>query len=271
MNSVILAYKNRTETMMSCMIRIRRAAKVPPDTAITYAGRLDPMAEGLIIFLCGDMRLLKDRFLHLSKTYKARFFLGYCTDTYDLLGIPRAFADAQTVLSKEVSLETIHAFRPVGTFDQVFPKFSSRRVLGKPLFHHALHGTPVPEQTHMVSIQSYGPLTKESVLSAELLKSITQDIKKVDGQFRQSESIIAWNTIAKTFPKETIEYSITITCSAGFYVRQWVHDLGLFLSTGAVTSGIIRDTIGVFTMSMLNGESYRVFTHADPEIRDLTR
>lgn len=270
MNSVILAYKNRTETMAACMTRIRRLARVPVDTAMTYAGRLDPMAEGLVIFLSGDMRYFKEHFLHLSKTYTVRFFLGYATDTYDILGMPRVFMDEQLLPVKKLSMEAIESFQPVGIFSQAFPAYSSRRVLGKPLFQHALNGIPVPEQVHTVSIKSYNSFGQKVISSSALLNSIVQDIKKVDGAFRQSESINAWNGLSKTFPKDIVEYSISIECSAGFYVRQWVHDLGLFLSTGAVTSGIIRDTIGVFTMSMLNGESYRVFTHSDPEIRNLT-
>ena len=87
MNSLIVAYKNRTETMAVCMQRIRDEASISDEIPMTYAGRLDPMAEGLIIFLCGSMRFKKDQFLKLSKTYSIEFILGIETDTYDILGL----------------------------------------------------------------------------------------------------------------------------------------------------------------------------------------
>ena len=85
--SLILAFKNRTETMSVCMERIRAEADISSDIPMTYAGRLDPMAEGLVVFLVGDMRFQKEQMLKMNKTYQIEFFLGYETDTYDVLGM----------------------------------------------------------------------------------------------------------------------------------------------------------------------------------------
>jgi tRNA U55 pseudouridine synthase TruB len=71
-------------------------------------------------------------------------------------------------------------------------------------------------------------------------------------------------------PKTLPMHTVTIDVSSGFYVRQWVNDLGNYLSTGAVTFSITRGTIGVFNMSMLNGEEYRVFELGDSLFNNLT-
>lgn len=267
MNGLILAYKNRTETMSACMERIRNEAGIAADVPMTYAGRLDPMAEGLVVFLSGDMRFQKEQMLKMDKTYRVEFFFGYETDTHDILGIVQKASD---VGERAVTMDTIEAFQPAGTFTQNFPAYSSRKVDGKPLFVHAKEFNNVPVESHDVIIYHYADLESLEIDSKDLLESIYADIKKVNGDFRQGESIESWKKVVDSFSEMTTMYEISMSVSSGFYIRQWVSDFGHFLSTGAVTFRIVRDTIGVFTMSMLNGESYRVFNELDPLIQNLT-
>lgn len=271
MNSLILAYKNRTETMAVCMDRIRTELSISPEILMTYAGRLDPMAEGLVIFLCGSMRFHKDKFMKLSKMYSVGFIPGIETDTYDTLGLIQNVSDSKSQYSIADLEKNIQLFQPIGTFNQSFPSFSSRRVFGKPLFQHALdNNEEIPEQSHDVTIFGYSNIKQQSMNRDELIESITNDVKKVSGEFRQDEIIKSWKKATEKLPSELIMYSLDIECSSGFYVRQWVHDFGAFLGNNAVTFSIIRGTIDIFTMSMLNGESYRVFDEHDPLIHKLT-
>lgn len=270
MNSLILVYKNRTETMAVCMDRIRAELSISSEIPMTYAGRLDPMAEGLVIFLCGSMRFQKDKFMKLSKTYSVEFILGIETDTHDILGLVQETSETTKYSATDLE-HTIQLFQPVGTFNQSFPDFSSRKVFGKPMFQHALdNNDDIPDQSHDVSIFTYSHMKQRSVSRAELIKNIINDLKKVSGEFRQDEIVKSWEQIIEKLPSELNLYGIDIECSSGFYVRQWVHDFGNFLGDNAVTFSIIRGTIDVFTMSMLNGESYRVFDEHDPVISKLT-
>lgn len=266
--SLILVLKNRTETMSVCMERIRAEADISSDIPMTYAGRLDPMAEGLVVFLVGDMRFQKEQMLKMDKTYHVEFFLGYKTDTYDVLGMVNQSSKQS---NHEITMQLIESFRPIGTFTQNFPAYSSRKVDGKPLFVHAKESNDVPVESHDVTIYRYADLKSSEIGSKDLLESIYADIKKVQGDFRQDESIASWKKVADSFPETVTMHSIVMSVSSGFYVRQWVSDIGRFLSTGAVTFRIVRDTIGIFTMSMLNGESYRVFNEHDPLIQNLTK
>ncbi len=257
--------------MSVCMERIRNEAQISDNIPMTYAGRLDPMAEGLVVFLSGDMRFQKEQMLKMNKTYRVEFFLGYETDTYDVLGIVK---QPSGMIEKEITMQTIESFQQPGTFMQNFPAYSSRKIEGKPLFVHAKESietnAQLPTESHSVTIYNYSNLDSFKIDTKIFLEHVYSDIKKVEGDFRQDESIVSWKKVADSFPETVTMHSIAISVSSGFYVRQWVHDFGTFLSTGAVTFRIVRDTIGVFTMSMLNGESYRVFNERDQLIQNLT-
>lgn len=252
--------------MAACMERIRNEAQIPAETKVTYAGRLDPMASGLVVFLVGDFRFNKEIYSKLPKTYEVEFFLGYSTDTYDVLGI----AAKGKITGIEDFSEKIKQFQSVGVFEQVFPPYSSRRVEGKSLFQYAREGNDsVPEVSHLVTLYSIEQYSSYEISSDQLLENITTDISKVIGDFRQEESIASWRN--SLLLREMIQmHKLTLSVSSGFYVRQWVHDFGAFLSTDIVTFSINRVTIDMFNMSMLNGESFRIFYDNDPILNNLT-
>lgn len=263
--------------MAVCMDRIRDLAEIPAETKVTYAGRLDPMASGLVIFLVGDFRFNKETYLKLPKTYEVEFFLGYSTDTYDVLGIakkntvpPPASPYIGGGEYKSLSLETFLQFQQTGEFEQVFPPYSSRRVEGKSLFQYAREGNDsVSEISHPVTLHSIENYYSYEISSEKLFETITNDIESVAGDFRQEESIESWKN-ALSGDKIIQMHKLVLSVSSGFYVRQWVHDFGVFLSTDIVTFSINRVTIDMFNMSMLNGESFRIFYDNDPILNNLT-
>jgi tRNA pseudouridine55 synthase len=57
---------------------------------MTYAGRLDPLACGVLVVLTGEDVHSKEQFLGLDKQYEAEILFGFETDSYDILGIPSA-------------------------------------------------------------------------------------------------------------------------------------------------------------------------------------
>ena len=52
---VILVYKNIGETPLEAIERAREEENISTDVPITYAGRLDPMAEGLLLVLVVEL------------------------------------------------------------------------------------------------------------------------------------------------------------------------------------------------------------------------
>ncbi len=64
---MILLNKKLGETPYQALERLRASRSDLADVALSYAGRLDPMAEGLLIILVGEECKQKGRCLGLGK------------------------------------------------------------------------------------------------------------------------------------------------------------------------------------------------------------
>ena len=52
-----------------------------------YAGRLDPMAEGVLLILVDEENKKIGQYMGFDKEYTAEFVLGFSSDSNDVLGI----------------------------------------------------------------------------------------------------------------------------------------------------------------------------------------
>ena len=86
----IISYKNLGETPLACLEKMRLEHGIGAEIPMTYAGRLDPMAEGVMILLVGEECKNKEQYLGLDKTYGFEVLVGFQTDTYDLLGLVKS-------------------------------------------------------------------------------------------------------------------------------------------------------------------------------------
>ena len=84
--SKILLYKKIGETPLECLNRFKVENSEYESLPMTYAGRLDPMAEGLLLVLVGEECKKKEDYLYLSKEYEIEVLFGFETDTADVLG-----------------------------------------------------------------------------------------------------------------------------------------------------------------------------------------
>ena len=73
-------YKEKGETPLECIERHQL------HRPYTYAGRLDPMAEGVLLVLEGEECKDRERYLSKDKTYEYECIVGIKTDTSDALG-----------------------------------------------------------------------------------------------------------------------------------------------------------------------------------------
>jgi tRNA pseudouridine55 synthase len=147
MKGFLLLDKQVGETPLECMNRFRVSHLEYSEVKMTYAGRLDPMASGLLLVLTGDAIYSKEKFLSLPKTYECTVILGLSTDTYDILGIPvkrNSFLIKETndVKVNQIGLEEIKGVLNsfIGTFQQDYPPYSSKTVGGKQLHQIARSG-----------------------------------------------------------------------------------------------------------------------------------
>lgn len=86
-DKAITTYKALGQTPLECLEELRVSRPDLADLPLTYAGRLDPLACGLLIVLAGEECKNKDQYLGLDKTYEFEMLVGFATDTYDLLGV----------------------------------------------------------------------------------------------------------------------------------------------------------------------------------------
>src|SRR4030042_4443536 len=110
-------------TPLESLALVRRARPEAAGAKLSYAGRLDPMATGLLVVLHGPLLMHQERFWELPKAYEATVMLGMVTDSYDLLGIPTPVIARDGTRTPERMLSTIA--RMVGKRALPVPPYSS--------------------------------------------------------------------------------------------------------------------------------------------------
>jgi tRNA pseudouridine(55) synthase len=213
----IAIYKNEGETPLECLERFRLEQPLYKDAVLSYAGRLDPMAEGAMLVLVDEENKNREKYLNLDKTYEVEILFGVKTDTGDILGLVQETKDIPT--EKEVN-EVLQFF--VGAFVQKYPSYSSRTVDGKPLFQWAREGKldeiKIPERTS--EIYSIELLDKCFLKGEEILVQVKERIGKVKGDFRQEETISSWEKVLEQRKEKSFPFiRIQVHCSSGTYMR----------------------------------------------------
>ena len=239
----LLIHKLLGETPLEALERTRIEEGISDDVPMTYAGRLDPAAEGKMLILLGEECKNKDTYLGLDKTYKAEILIGVSTDTYDMLGIPTAGVFEN--LDEHVLLARVQAFlqASLGRHVQSYPPYSSKTVDGVQLHTLARAGTDVELPTHEVELYSYSDFFIDIVTGEDVLMRAARVVGSVRGDFRQEEIAQAWQQTVLDDSKEYWLVSLTLSVSSGYYIRQFAQDLGQSLGTGACLYSLIRTAL----------------------------
>ncbi|MBU4536810.1 hypothetical protein KJ603_02105, partial [Patescibacteria group bacterium] len=87
MKKILKLYKRISETPLESIQQWKKENPEYIDEKMTYAGRLDPMAEGELLVLVGEECKKKEEYLRLDKEYEVDILFGFETDSYDILGI----------------------------------------------------------------------------------------------------------------------------------------------------------------------------------------
>lgn len=246
--AIVPVYKRLGETPLACVVRYRHKEQLPGSTPVTYAGRLDPMAEGLLLLLTGDDVKKKSLYLDLPKVYEARIISGVETDSYDVLGL------VKRVHSGEISEEQIKKAGQelVGEHRWPYPPYSSRTVNGRPLFMWAREGKldtiRIPVRSMHIQEATYEYRTVVS--GAELLQEVLPAIRLVTGDFRQAAIGTRWTSRVSTHDVFTIS-QWTMRVSSGTYVRSFAQEFGKKLGSGACLGHLRRTQIGDYTLDAL--------------------
>ncbi|MFA7193995.1 MAG: hypothetical protein WC087_03710 [Candidatus Paceibacterota bacterium] len=211
-------YKKVGETPLELIDRLRLEKPELKDATLSYAGRLDPMAEGEMLIMVGDENNQREKFLGFDKEYEATFLLGVSTDTGDVLGIITEEVGRDKISRQEI-LSRLSEFPNIKS--QKYPWFSSKTVFGIKLFEHFKKGNmDIERPSRDVEIKSIGILGFESTSSEEIKNYIFESINKVNGDFRQKEILERWSEFFTQNSNTQLQtLKIKILVSSGTYIR----------------------------------------------------
>ncbi|MFA5651909.1 MAG: hypothetical protein WC933_00920 [Candidatus Paceibacterota bacterium] len=258
---ILNLYKNRGETPLECILRYKKDNPEYKNDKMTYAGRLDPLAEGLLLVLVGEECKNKEKYLGLDKTYEVDVLFGFATDTYDILG-----KVCQTSKNKHLKCEDgfdytdVEKFQCInkdiktfiGKFSQKYPPFSSKTIKGKSLFSlfksGELKDDDIPEKE--VEIKDIKIIGGRTISKNDLEKYIKESVNLVKGDFRQKEILKIWDKILKETKLENFMIiSMKVDCSSGTYMRSLANSIGEKVGISALALNIKRIKVGEYNIN----------------------
>lgn len=245
----ILAYKPIGFTPLEAINYIKDKHQEYARNKLGYAGRLDPMAEGLLLLLIDEENKNKVEYERLTKTYKFSCTFGIETDTLDVLGVI-------THVDTNYPVDTIHIALQdklqlvQGDVVLPYPLYSAKRVKGKPLYYWArrnkLQEITIPTVRVHISTISLGGFRE--ITGKDLGEEAISRIQRVRGDFRQDEIINSWEKFMNDYSSEKfVTAEITAEVSAGTYIRSICQRLGQVLNTSAIATNINRIAIRDYT------------------------
>lgn len=249
MKKVILINKKEGETPLQALEYFRqKSGSKYKDIKMTYAGRLDPMASGLLLVLLGEETKNKEKYLALEKEYTFQVLFGFSTDTYDTLGKATKnykLSITNYELKKQIK-ENLKNF--LGEKMQKYPIYSSKTVKGKPLFMYAREDKKVKIPEKKIFIKKLKLDKIIEINNEKLLKNIEKRIKKVRGDFRQDEILKIWRKELNSKKEKSYIANLKVKCSSGTYVRAIANSLGDILDIGALAFSIKRTKLGKYVI-----------------------
>ena len=169
---------------------------------IGHAGTLDPLASGVLPILVGAATRFSRDLAAGDKRYEAVVRLGWRSQTDDAQG---PIELGGPLPADDIIPDTLKAF--VGTFQQMPPAFSARKVGGRPAHRLARRGEPVELSTRAVTVHAIDLL----------------GIERND---------------------EHVDVRIDVRCGPGTYVRSIARDLGQRLGSGGYLEALRRTAVG---------------------------
>ena len=216
------------------------ARRVLGERRVGHTGTLDPAATGVLPLVLGRATRLA-RFLSASdKSYEAVIRLGVSTDTADAAGAPIGPGYAGPLPTRDAIDRAIDAFR--GSFLQQPPAFSAKKIDGKR--SHRL--------ARAAARSGAGPLSSTGAGDPPPART-DADASPQTARHGRGRSLPdkAQVTVFRLDLVSVARDCVTLTldCSAGFYVRSLAHDLGQALGTGAHLEQLRRTRSGDFTLA----------------------
>lgn len=246
---ILQLYKNLGETPLECIERFRIERPEYEKVNMTYLGRLDPMAEGLLLVLAGNTRD-KKKYLEWDKAYEFEVLWGFETDTYDTLGLVTATGAMPLKLDFKIGKLTENVMKKKA---QEYPPFSSKMFRGNFLNARA-ETSELDVPTRQIRIFSLEHTNTRLVKAEDLLAEIERKIALVHGNFRQKEIIEKWKRAFELQHEMYQAHDFLISgfkadVSSGTYIRSLAKEMGEMLETSACAFSIKRTRVGEYSLT----------------------
>ena len=216
---------------------------------VGHAGTLDPMATGVLVVGFGNATRLLNYIVDHNKTYEATSRLGQRTTTDDAEGELLPAGERAVNFPSRQAVEQLITERFTGRIEQVPNVYSAIKVNGQRAYDLAREGKDVELKARPVTIEEFNVrqarygYTHSDRAGTELAGAVVAE-RAGDG----------W--IADTAPYEdmqpVMELDVTVTCSAGTYIRALARDLGEELGLGGHLTMLRRTRVGRFSVNMPN-------------------
>lgn len=209
---------------------------------VGHAGTLDPMATGVLVLGLNKATRLLTWVVEERKTYTATIRLGVSTLTEDAEGPVTASAPAGAL--DRVTREAIEAeiSKLTGDIMQVPSAVSAIKVKGVRSYKRVRDGEEVKLDARPIKVYSFD---LHSVTPAQVqvrtgaLPGLSD--QEASGQEQGQE---AGKELGPLTDCRVLDCQVTVTCSAGTYIRALARDLGQALGTGAHLTSLRRTAIG---------------------------
>lgn len=232
---ILEVYKHLGESNGDIIKRIKQEYRC---NKICFAGRLDPMAHGLVIVLTDEDVKNSDKYMYSGyKKYKFEFIVGFKTDSGDLLGLINNSNNTSNDIINIINC-TLNYNKQ---YNQKYHLFSSFLVNKKPLWWYGINNLKVNLPEKQVNISDIDFLNTYKMTSNQIHDYIKNQLKYIPDNKYRKEKIL--KNYEDYFDNNNIEYDILefdITVSSGFYIRQFVQDIGDKLNIHLTTKSIYR-------------------------------
>jgi tRNA pseudouridine55 synthase len=187
---------------------VARLRRLTGTRRVGHGGTLDPMATGVLVAGVGKATRLLGHLALTEKEYLATIRLGQATDTGD--------AEGQVISGSPAGALTLDAVRAAmapltGEIQQVPPAVSAVKVAGTRAYRLARAGTTPVLAPRAVTVRSFCLISE----------------RRADG---------------------LLDVDVTVTCSAGTYIRALARDLGEALGVGGHVAALRRTRAGAYDL-----------------------
>jgi tRNA pseudouridine(55) synthase len=204
-----------------------------PNVKSCYAGRLDPMASGWMIYLFGDKTKLGNEYMNNNKIYEFEIAIGVATDSYDCMG---NICASQFDCDEQQIINNISCGKYM-KYTQIMPVcsayMSKHKILNitKPLWEWKILGQldHVIIPTKEIELIDFNIINQNEISLQNYVETIRNDMLKVT-QFDQNiiKNVIAqWESLLESNKNANIKMiRCSVTVPSGTYVRYLAYMIG---------------------------------------------